>query len=134
MSFDSLCGAARPLPLMMRTLAFVIFLSLAACGPAPIDQGPGATLGANPARLTAAQPTTVLKLVTWDEQGEPGTGTAHFDALGGALLEGSEVALTNGEATVTFRCVAGADPNCSGTVEVDAQWRGVTSSVFIQTQ
>jgi hypothetical protein len=98
-----------------------------------MPQGPGASLGATPAKLTASQRTTVLKAITWDENGDPGKGTVHFGAFGGALLEDADVALTDGAATITFRCIPGTDMNCGASVEIVAQWRGVNAPVFVQS-
>lgn len=116
----------------MRSLTPLICVLFAACGPAEMAKGPGATLGATPAAVSSTQPTTVLKLVTWDEHGDPGIGTAHFANLGGALLEDPDVPLINGAASITFRCMPGSDQNCQGAVEIDGQWRGTVSPVFVQ--
>lgn len=116
----------------MRSLLLPLCLAFAACGPAEPYKGLGGSLGATPAAISASQPTTVLKLVTWDEQGNPGVGTAHFANLGGALLEEPDVPLVNGAASITFRCMPGSDLNCQGAVEIDGSWRGTVSPVFVQ--
>ncbi|MFT3841846.1 MAG: hypothetical protein QM723_32950 [Myxococcaceae bacterium] len=116
----------------MRSLLLPLCLAFAACGPAGPDKALGASIGATPASISASQPTTVLKLLTWDENGNPGVGTAHFANLGGALLEQPDVPLVDGAASITFRCMPGSDLNCQGAVQIDGSWRGTVSTVFVQ--
>jgi len=115
----------------MRSFIVAFALALSACGP-QLPDGPGLSFGATPSRLSASQPTSELKLVAWDQTGAPGVGTVLFSASAGALLEGTSLELSQGTATVTFRCIAGTDPGCSGAAEVEAQWRGLSQSVSVK--
>ncbi len=103
----------------------------AGCGPGAGSES-GASLGATPAQVSAAHPTSVLTFIAWDAAGEPGVGTVHFSPTGGAILEGAQVELNGGRATATFRCLAPGDVNCSGAVQIDGAWKGVTRTVGVQ--
>lgn len=104
-------------------------IALVACGPQKVD--PQLIISPSPRTIDGEGQTTQVRVQTTDEYGKPGTGTVRLTSTHGTLVDGTDIALTDGEGTTTFGCNRADDPECVGSVRLTGTWNGLSINTNI---
>jgi hypothetical protein len=74
----------------------------------------------------------VLRVQAVGADSKPGLGVVSLATPAGSFVEGVDVTLTDGFATVTFTCDPAVDSACSGSMRLSASWAGQTAGVTLK--
>ncbi|MCU0697649.1 MAG: hypothetical protein MUC96_14075 [Myxococcaceae bacterium] len=115
---------------MRRHLALAAsVLCLARCGP-PAE--PELSLLSDRSVFDGRFERAIIRVIATQPDGSSGTGVVQLTAGVGSFVEGEQVALVNGEGSVTFRCDPSEDPACAGQVRLGASWSGVSRALTVR--
>lgn len=106
---------------MSRGIAWVTLVVLSACGP---NANPGEiSIEVAPAPVSLDGRPSTVKVVATRSDGLIGSGSIKLKSTAGSLVEGTTLDLDAfGTALTPFSCNQSVDPECSGSVSLDAEW------------
>jgi hypothetical protein len=115
---------------MRRHLALTgAVLCLSRCGP---PGEPVLNLSSDRSTFDGRFERAIIRVSATAPDGSPGTGVVRVTAGVGTFVEGDELALIDGEGTVTFRCDPAEDAACAGSVRLGATWNGLASATTLR--
>ncbi|MFO0600761.1 MAG: hypothetical protein U0228_35960 [Myxococcaceae bacterium] len=83
---------------------------------------PELVLTLTPKTIDGLGQTSTVRATAANDMAKAGTGKVRFSSPAGSLKTPVEVDLASGEASTTFSCAVAADPACTGSVKITAEW------------
>lgn len=127
-----------PRGMRLAAAATLSLLTLSSCKAEEETQGPRPRLvvSVSPTWLDGSSSATTEVLVTAvDATAHVGTGSVLLRARAGVFANGAgeeTLALQDGSARTTFRCIVAENPLCVGPMPIRAEWNGVRGSATVE--